>query len=122
MKREKEPQYSKRALTRITNMWIFVCWYGVIFEAVKLIVQLIRCPDMVTATLSDLYLYTGAPLTGGVLGYMIKSALEEDKIQKYIQQHKMKRTAKQSVTEQTLTETITDFNITPVEENETEGV
>lgn len=118
MRREKEPQYSKRALTEIIDLWIFVCKFGVLFEAAKLVVQLIQCPEAVTASLSDLYIYVGAPMTGGIIGYMIKSAMEEDKIRRYKQQRKAARDAKPPPTPKT----VVGFSVTPVTENdESEG-
>lgn len=70
-------EYSKRVLAAIIILWFIGAIYGMIFG----IVQMIICPEV--ASISDLLVYIGAPMSCGVVGYLIKSALEnKTKIQK----------------------------------------
>lgn len=73
-KKNKSMQsFSKRALLAMILLWFFGALFG--FAAVSL--QLYR-GDM-TVALSDVLLYIGAPMTGGIVSYMIKSAWEKKK-------------------------------------------
>ena len=70
-KREKPfVQFSKRCLGAMIVLWFI----GAVFGFAVCIVQLIR-GELVS--LSDLLMYIGAPMTGGIVSYMIKSALED---------------------------------------------
>jgi len=65
--------FSKRALLAMILLW----FAGAIFGFAVVAMQVIR-GDMAVA-LSDLLLYIGAPMTGGIVSYMIKSAWEKKK-------------------------------------------
>ena len=68
-KREKKfVQFSKRCLAAMIALWFL----GAVFGFAVVALQVIR-GDM-TVALSDLLLYIGAPMTGGIVSYMIKSA------------------------------------------------
>ena len=70
-------EYSKRVLAAIIVLWFIGAIYGMIFG----IVQMVICPEV--ASISDLLVYIGAPMSCGVVSYLIKSALEnKTKIQK----------------------------------------
>ena len=70
-------EYSKRVLAAIIVLWFVGAIYGMIFG----IVQMVVCPEV--ASISDLLVYIGAPMSCGVVSYLIKSALEnKTKIQK----------------------------------------
>lgn len=72
-KKKSMQSFSKRALLAMILLWFFGALFG--FAAVSL--QLWR-GDMAVA-LSDVLLYIGAPMTGGIVSYMIKSAWEKKK-------------------------------------------
>lgn len=63
-------EFSKRALTAI-----IICWFiGAVFGIAAVCIQITRGAEY--TNLSDVLLYIGAPMTGGVIAYMIKSAAE----------------------------------------------
>nr|DAP05429.1 MAG TPA: hypothetical protein [Caudoviricetes sp.] len=81
-KKQNLKEYSKRVLAAIIILWFIGAIYGMIFG----IVQMIICPEV--ASISDLLVYIGAPMSCGVVGYLIKSALEnKTKIQKNYDPH-----------------------------------
>ena len=63
-------EFSKKALVSMIILWFF----GAAFGFFTVTVQLLRA-DM-AISLSDLLLYIGAPMTGGIVSYMLKSAAE----------------------------------------------
>lgn len=64
-------------LAAIIVLWFIGAIYGMIFG----IIQMVICPEV--ASISDLLVYIGAPMSCGVVSYLIKSALEnKTKIQK----------------------------------------
>lgn len=69
--KKPEQQYSKRALDRVIQLWFLGAFFGMIV----CIVQLIRAPESVQ--LEPLLVYIGGPMMGGVISYMIKSAIED---------------------------------------------
>lgn len=83
MAKKRKPslkEYSKRVLSAIILLWFIGAIYGMVFG----IVQMIICPEV--ASISDLLVYIGAPMSCGVVGYLIKSALEnKSKIEKNCQ-------------------------------------
>lgn len=68
MKRVQE--FSKRALWAMIALWFI----GAAVLIAVVLVQLIR--GDYTISTGDLTMYISAPMTGGVLGYMIKSGTE----------------------------------------------
>ena len=81
-KKQNLMEYSKRVLAAIIILWFIGAIYGMIFG----IVQMIICPEV--ASISDLLVYIGAPMSCGVVSYLIKSALENKiKIQKNYDPH-----------------------------------
>lgn len=81
-KKQNLKEYSKRVLAAIIILWFIGAIYGMIFG----IVQMIICPEV--ASISDLLVYIGAPMSCGVVSYLIKSALEnKTKIQKNYDPH-----------------------------------
>ncbi len=69
-KAKKFVQFSKRCLGAMIVLW----FVGALFGFVVVTVQVAR-GDM-TVSLSDLLMYIGAPMTGGIVSYMLKSAAE----------------------------------------------
>ena len=69
-KERTKKEFSKKAIISMTFLWFF----GALFAFFAVTLQLLR-GDM-TVALSDLLLYIGAPMTGGIVSYMIKSAAE----------------------------------------------
>ena len=81
-KKQNLKEYSKRVLAAIIILWFIGAIYGMIFG----IVQMSTCPEV--ASISDLLVYIGAPMSCGVVSYLIKSALEnKTKIQKNYDPH-----------------------------------
>lgn len=80
MKNVKE--YSKK----IINLMIVLWFIGAAFGAAVIVVELIAAlldPGFMTIHLSEWLAYIGAPITGGIVGYLIKSAMEnKEKIRK----------------------------------------
>lgn len=76
-----ERQYSKRVLTKMINIWIAGAWIGGAVIIVQLIANLVS-GGMGTVDLSAWLGYIGGPMLGGIVGYLIKSAIEEHKTNK----------------------------------------
>ena len=70
-KAKKFVQFSKRCLGAMIVLW----FAGALFGFAVVALQVWR--GDLTVNLSDLLLYIGAPMTGGIVSYMIKSALED---------------------------------------------
>ncbi len=77
-------QYSKRIVKQMISLW----FAGAVFGAVVVVDELVAvgCGFAVTVHLPELLTYIGAPVGGGILGYLLKSAFEnKEKIkQNYI--------------------------------------
>jgi hypothetical protein len=79
-------EYSKRVVRAIILLW----FSGAIFGGVIVVAQLIATYAQITAygvgvtvNLPELLCYIGAPVTGGIVSYMCKSAFEnKEKIKK----------------------------------------
>lgn len=69
-RRVKLTEFSKRMVVALCVMW----FAGALLGAVVVIVQTARGDYNVA--LSDLLLYIGAPMTGGIVTYLLKSAYE----------------------------------------------
>ena len=71
--KKKKPfkQFSKKCLGAMIVLWFI----GAVFGFAVVTIQALR-GDM-AVNLSDLLMYIGAPMTGGIVSYMIKSALED---------------------------------------------
>ena len=63
-------KFSKRVITAMIVLWFCVALYGAVFN----VVMLFRTPEIVN--LDSFYLYVGAPISGGIVTYLIKSAME----------------------------------------------
>lgn len=70
MKRAKLKEFSKKVIVALAVIWFI----GAILGAAVVIVQVVR--GDYTVNLSDLLMYIGAPMTGGIVSYMLKSAFE----------------------------------------------
>ena len=70
MTKTKFKQFSKRCIGAMIMLWFI----GAIFGFAVCIVQLCK-GDIVS--LGDVLAYIGAPMTGGIVAYMIKSAFED---------------------------------------------
>ena len=75
-------EFSKKALSAMIILWFLGALLGFIVVGV----QLYRSDTMIN--LSDVLLYIGGPMTGGIVAYMIKSAQEN--------REKIKRGAEQN--------------------------
>lgn len=69
-KRRTLAEFSKRVVAALIIVW----FAGVLLGTTVVAVQTLR-GDM-TVNLSDLLLYIGAPMTGGIVTYLLKSAYE----------------------------------------------
>ena len=72
LKRSKLKEYSKRCIAAIITLWFVVALFGIGFNVYQLTHT--QTPEVVD--LSALYGYVGLPMTGGIIGYLIKSAME----------------------------------------------
>ena len=68
--RRSRSEYSKRMLSAMIALW----FVGAVFGMAVCVVQLIISPMAVSV--DSLLTYIGAPITGGIVSYLIKSALE----------------------------------------------
>lgn len=68
--RGRMKEFSKKALCAMIILW----FVGALFGFLVVSLQVWRA-DMAVG-LSDLLLYIGAPMTGGIVSYMLKSAAE----------------------------------------------
>ena len=66
-------KFSKRVITAMIILWFVAAVFGVVVN----IILLIKQPEIVN--LDSFYLYVGAPIGGGIVTYLIKSALENSK-------------------------------------------
>lgn len=74
---KKKREYSKAALTAMIVLWFI----GAVFGMAVVIWQLITAAY--TVNIGDVLMYIGAPMTGGIVGYLVKSAVENrEKIKK----------------------------------------
>lgn len=84
MKNLKE--YSKRVLALMIALWFIGAAFGSVVIVIELAAALIGSGEYsmaFTVHLPELLTYIGAPMTGGIIGYLIKSAMENrEKIKK----------------------------------------
>lgn len=66
----KFKEFSKRVIVALTVMWFF----GALIGTAVVICQLVKGAYLIS--IDALLTYIGAPMTGGIVGYMIKSAFE----------------------------------------------
>ena len=66
-------RFSKRVITAMIILWFAAAFFGVAVN----IILLIKQPEIVN--LDSFYLYVGAPIGGGIVTYLIKSAMENSK-------------------------------------------
>lgn len=75
----KLKEYSKQILSLMVAVWFAGAAFGGVVVIIELLVLLIGGAEysmVVTVHLPELLAYIGAPMTGGIIGYLIKSALE----------------------------------------------
>ncbi len=76
-KPKKKREYSKAAITAMIVLW----FVGAVFGMAVVVWQLITAAY--TVNIGDVLMYIGAPMTGGIVGYLVKSAIEnKEKIKK----------------------------------------
>lgn len=63
-------EFSKCVITAMIIMWFLIALLGIAVT----IYQLLNTPDYVS--IESLYNYVGLPMTGGIVGYLLKSAIE----------------------------------------------
>lgn len=77
--RNRFQEFSKRAIVAMIALWFAGAVFGALVVAVELN-AMFRSFDsygnMVSVHLPELLLYISAPMTGGIVGYMIKSSAE----------------------------------------------
>lgn len=69
--KKKLQEYSKRVLAALIIIWFAVAIFGVIVIAYQLL-----CMPEYGVNLDGLFTYVGYPMTGGIVTYLIKSAVE----------------------------------------------
>lgn len=72
LKSSKLKEYSKRCIAAIITLWFVVALFGIGFN----IYQLTHTTTPEAINLDALYGYVGLPMTGGIVGYLVKSAME----------------------------------------------
>lgn len=78
-KKSKLQEYSKKAIAAMIVLWFVVAIFGMIVTVYKL--KHTAYPENVS--LDALFNYVGVPMTGGIVMYLIKSAMEnKQKIKK----------------------------------------
>ena len=70
MKKKALREYSKKVLSLMIILW----FAGAIFGMAVIVYQAFAVPECLT--LDSLLNYIGLPMTGGIIGYLIKSAVE----------------------------------------------
>ncbi len=66
----KKREYSKLALTAMIVLW----FVGAVFGMTVVVWQLVTAAY--TVNIGDVLMYIGGPMTGGIVGYLVKSAVE----------------------------------------------
>ena len=75
--KKKKREYSKAAITAMIVLW----FVGAVFGMAVVVWQLVTAAY--TVNIGDVLMYIGAPMTGGIVGYLVKSAVEnKEKIKK----------------------------------------
>lgn len=75
--KKKKREYSKAAITAMIVLW----FVGAVFGMAVVVWQLVTAAY--TVNVGDVLMYIGAPMTGGIVGYLVKSAVEnKEKIKK----------------------------------------
>lgn len=72
LKRSKLKEYSKRCIAAMIVLWFAVALFGIGVNIYQL--KNTMTPEVVTV--DPLYAYVGLPMTGGIVGYLVKSAME----------------------------------------------
>lgn len=72
LKVSKLKEYSKRCIAAMIVLWFAVALFGIGVNIYQLSHSI--TPEVVT--IDSLYGYVGLPMTGGIIGYLIKSAME----------------------------------------------
>lgn len=72
LKRSKLKEYSKRCIAAMIILWFAVALFGIGVNIYQL--KNTMTPEVVMV--DSLYAYVGLPMTGGIIGYLIKSAME----------------------------------------------
>lgn len=72
LKSSKLKEYSKRCIAAMIVLWFAVALFGIGVNIYQL--KNTTTPEVVTV--DPLYAYVGLPMTGGIIGYLIKSAME----------------------------------------------
>jgi len=70
LRRRRKREYSKIVIAAIIVLWFVGTVYGGVIVAAQVI------SGGYTVSLDGLLTYIGAPMTGGIVGYLIKSAME----------------------------------------------
>ena len=71
----QKPQQSKKEYSKLAITAIIILWFiGAIFGMIIVTVQAVN--DSYSIGLGELLMYIGAPMTSGILGYLVKSAVE----------------------------------------------
>ena len=72
LKHSKLKEYSKRCIAAMIVLWFAVALFGIGVNIYQL--KNTMTPEVVMV--DPLYAYVGLPMTGGIIGYLIKSAME----------------------------------------------
>lgn len=72
IKKSKLKEYSKRCIAAMIILWFAIALFGVGVNIYQL--KHTETPEVVA--IDPLYAYVGLPMTSGIIGYLIKSAME----------------------------------------------
>ncbi len=70
VKKRSMREYSKKIIAAMILLWFIVAIFGISLTTY----QAITVPEYINA--EGLYNFVGYPMTGGIIGYLIKSAVE----------------------------------------------
>lgn len=72
-------EYSKKIIQLMIILWFVGAVFGMAIVTIETIAMLVYATNsavMITVHLPELLTYIGAPVGGGILGYLLKSAFE----------------------------------------------
>lgn len=73
---KKLQEYSKGVIDKMIVLWFIGAVFGMLVVAVEIIISAITMSYSSTVHLPELLAYIGAPVSGGILAYLLKSAFE----------------------------------------------
>lgn len=69
----KHQEFSKKVINAMILLWFVVAAFDMVIIVTMIV---LHTYDSIQMMLSDLLTFSGVPISGGILGYLIKSAIE----------------------------------------------